>query len=666
MREWTAAIVLPLLAVALSAQTISKLPDWAQLHATAALAAASPADADAWVLLDRTEIAYVGSGQVKVKRYRLTKVLSEQGLDEGTFYLMGFGGASSQVKRLKGWNARPDGVVKTLDSNEVIEVEGFQSIHGNHFMSGTATRAILPLVMKGSLIAFESEQVFRSPMGPVEMASIMEVHPVRQWELRVAPEGGWVRDLRAVGLDLDLMHGQPWLREAQLTKGKSLVVKEVPAWPKHELAHPHARNLYPWVLVRFHDLELKDAPGSGSWDELAAWVHGQYQPRFVPTKVVDTTGKSTLAALHAIHGWMSRELTYKMVYLSPIRGWIPEPTDETVRKRYGDCKDLTTCFLGQAKALGLKVYPVLATIVEGEVEADEPVNPYAFNHAISAVRLEQSLGLPSEVETPQGRFLLVDPTSRFTPLGYLPEEHRGHRVMICLERQSLWVTIPERSIQPNETRRTLVGEARADGHLEARLQVRAQGAGSLPLRQAVLEIDPLILRRRLPSALGIDLTPDAPFELVRHSNPLDLDQPFDLEVRFTTSMAYRAGSECSLDLPGMPSVATPIQRPGQPRKTPIQVRRQSHLEFTASIAVPARVEPVLPRLNQATAFRSLTWSASARPSALGTTVEVALVMDRKDADFGFDQLTEGLAAWKKDRALINSLREDGLAFKRLP
>jgi hypothetical protein len=522
------------------------------------------------------------------------------------------------------------------------------------------------MVMKGSLIAFESEQMFRNPMGPVDGASIMEAYPVRQWELLVAPGGGWFRDLRSVGLDLDLMHGQPWLKHAQLIKGKSLVVKEVPALPKHELAHPHARNLFPWALVRFHDPDLKDAPANGSWDGLAAWFQEQYQPRFVPTKVVDTAGKSTLDALTAIHGWMSRELTYKMVYLSPKRGWIPEPTDETVRKRYGDCKDLTGCFLGQAKALGLKVYPVLATIVEGEIEADEPVNPYAFNHAISAIQLEHSLGLASEVETSQGRFLLVDPTSRFTPLGYLPGEHRGQRVMICLERRALWVTIPERAIQRNETWMTLVGEARADGHLEARLQVRAQGEGGLKLRQAVLETDPLILRRQLPSALGIDLTPDVPFEVVRHSNPLMVNQPFELEVRFTTSMAYRVGRECSLDLPGMPMVATPIQRPGLTRLTPIQVKRQSHVEFTASISIPARVEPVLPLLNQATPFRSLTWTASAKLAAHGSTVNVSLIMDRKDAEFGFDNLTEGLAAWKKDRALINSLREDGLAFKPLP
>jgi len=36
---------------------------------------------------------------------------------------------------------------------------------------------------------------------------------------------------------------------------------------------------------------------------------------------------------------------------------------------------------------------------------------------------------------------------------------------------------------------------------------------------------------------------------------------------------------------------------------------------------------------------------------------------RKDASFPFGQLDQGLEAWKKDRALVRSLLEDGMALK---
>ncbi len=655
-----------LFSLTLAAQSMSKLPDWARPHATAALTATPPPEADAWVLLDRTEIAYVGSGTIKLKRYRLTRVVTEQGLDENQFRLSGFGGRSSEVTRLKGWNLRPDGEIKTLDADRVITREGRLRLNGNDFTSGTDTVAHLPMVMKGSLVAFESEQILRGPMGPVEVVFIMERHPVRQWELEVAKQDSWFRDLRSVRLDLDLRHGQPWLKQARLVPGQSLMVQEVPALPKDERATPHWRNLFPWVLVRFQDPELKGVPGQDSWDAQAAWIQSQYESRLTPIKVVDTTSLNLLDSLQAIHCWMSRELTYKQVYLTPERGWIPESTGETLRKRYGDCKDLSACFLGQVKGLGLRVYPVLARIIEGDIEPDEPVHAYAFNHAISAIRLDQSLGLPAEVDTPQGRFLLVDPTDRFTPLGYLPGAHRGRRVMICLEGRALWVAVPAGATQRNEMALDLVGEAQTDGRLAGTLKVRAGGESGDLLRHLFLEVDPKLLRQQLPALLGLDLTPEAPFEVLRHGQPLALDGPFELEVRFTASLAYRSGSECTLDLPGVPLGKPSLQKPGQVRLSPIQVRDSLHLEVTAAINVPARVEPILPSLNQDTPFRKLVWTAEAKPVGHGSLVRVSLTMDRKDCDFDQEHLAAGQAAWKQDRSLLTSLRSDGLAFKRLP
>lgn len=659
-------LVALLFAFHLDAQSISKLPDWARPHATAALTATPPPDADAWVLLDRTEIAYVGSGTIKMKRYRLTRVLTEGGLDEDRFHLSGLGGRSSEVTRLKGLNLRLDGEVKTLDSDHVIKREGRLELNGDDFTSGTDTTAHLPMVVKGSLVAFESEQVLRNPMGPVEVVFIMERHPIRQWELEVAKGNSWFTDLRSVRLDLDLRHGQPWLKQALLLPGQGLTVKDVPALPKDERATPHWRNLFPWVLVRFQDPDLKDAPGQDSWDIQAAWIQSQYESRITPVKAVDTKGLSPLESLQGIHRWMSRELTYKQVYLTPERGWIPEPTGETIRKRYGDCKDLTACLLGQVKGLGLRVYPVLARIIEGKIEPDEPVHAYAFNHVISAIRLDQSLGLPAEVETPQGRFLLVDPTDRFTPLGYLPGAHRGRRVMICLEDRALWVAVPAGAIQRSEMALDLVGEAQTDGRLSGTLKVRAGGQEGCRLRQLFLEADPKVLRQHLPSLLGLNLTPEAPFEVLSHGQPLALDGPFELEVRFTASLAYRSGTECTLDLPGVPAGKPSLQKPGQIRSNPIQVRDNLHLEVTATVTVPARVEAILPSLNQETPFCKLSWTAEAKTAGHGSLIRVSLTMDRKDCDFDQEHLAAGLAAWKQDRSLLTSLRSDGLAFKRLP
>ena len=103
----------PVLAVllfpALLAGPFYKLPGWASEQAMEASKEAPPAGADAWVLLDRTEFAYRGDGEIRKRNYRLVRILTERGRDQGAFFIHGLGGTASQVTQLQGWNLRPDG-----------------------------------------------------------------------------------------------------------------------------------------------------------------------------------------------------------------------------------------------------------------------------------------------------------------------------------------------------------------------------------------------------------------------------------------------------------------------------------------------------------------------------------------------------------------------------
>ena len=99
---------------------ISKLPDWAQAYALAATTEKPPEDAEAWVLLDRTEFAYMGNGEIRRRHFRLVQVLGEKGTGEGVYALHGLGGNSSRIKKLKGWNLRPDDTVTKVDRDDLV------------------------------------------------------------------------------------------------------------------------------------------------------------------------------------------------------------------------------------------------------------------------------------------------------------------------------------------------------------------------------------------------------------------------------------------------------------------------------------------------------------------------------------------------------------------
>lgn len=640
---------------------LSLLPAWAVAHAQAATALLEPKEADAWVLLDRTEIAYAGEGEVRVRRLRLVKVLTERGLREGTFVLSGLGGKTSTVKKVRGWNLRPGGDVERLDRDSVVTVD---SDSEDTLSTGTLTAAFVPRVVKGSLVAFESLQIFQHPMGPVDEVYLMERHPVRRWELQVAKKEGWFTNLKQVSVRMETRHFSPWVTSSRVVPGESIQAEDLPPLPKRETAQPHLRNLLPKVVVRFLDPDLGSAPSTESWDTLATWIQNTYRLKAYADQLPTGDAKDVRTRLDAVHRWMCRELTYRQVYLSPERGWIPETAAETVRKRYGDCKDLTTCFLAQAKQAGLPGFPALARIGEGRVEAEEPVSPFCFNHAIAAVRLEQSLGLKAEVLTPRGRFLLVDLTSRTTPLGYLGTAHQGGRVLICTESGGLWVEIPEEAILRTKVEIRLEATADTQGALAGILRFRETGdAGLRAVR--ILQGESGLRAHLLRDVL--DLPPTGKLELLSSGDPFDLDRPYEVSLRFTHPNGLNlSGKEAALTRWGLPGTPPILQRSGAPRAFPIEVDASGSLDYEAVILAPWVLRPELGALDLETPLRKVSWKAEASVQEQKSILRLTFLQTRKPYRADYAQREQGTADWKRDRVALKRILDDGLVFTRLP
>ena len=655
--RWAGTLLL--VAALLPAQDLTRLPEWAAQAARASAVEPAPADADAWVLLDRTEIAYVGDGEIRQQRFRLVKVLGERGIRQGIFVLHGLGGKGNKVKRLKGWNLRPDGELVKLDSDHVVTMNDASDAE---FSTDTLTGAVLDRVVKGSYIAFESLEAIQSPVGPVAATRILESVPVRRWELDVAKKEGWFTNLQAVDVRIDRRHFLPWIPLIEPLGVTGLRVSNLPVLPVDEGGHPHLSNVLPSVRVRFLDPAQPTARMWGGWDEVAKWTAGHYRTATTSAGAADVKGRQGLDGLRALWGWMAESLTYKQVYLTNDRGWVPEQAAEVGRKRYGDCKDLTAFFLSEAKSLGFSGFPVLARINEGDIEAQDEPFP-VFNHVIAALRLEKSLGLPAEMETPQGRFLLMDPTDPFTPLGFLSSGHRGRRVMVCLAEGAQWVTIPDRAILQDRLNVNLEGEAQGTV-LRATLALQETG-NYWGLRAIAHRGGAKAVRESLMSS-RFDLPATAKIEVTRLGDPLATDLPFEVEVKLTHPDGFhRNGGEWNVAAWGIPYPLALIQKVGAPRRYPVCNQASGELHYQAVLKVPVKVKPVMAEQKADTPFRVHEWKAGADPSAGGTTLRLSLDHRYKPALFDFDQKEKGLQAWKQDRNLVRALREDGLAFKML-
>lgn len=655
MRRIAHALVL-LGATWLSAQDLSRLPNWAAEAAREAQSEPLPPDAEAWVLLDRTEIAYTGDGEIRQRRFRVVRVLSEQGLNQRVFVLHGLGGKASKVKKLKGWNLRPDGEITRIDSDHVVTLNDASDAE---FSTDTVTGAALDRVVKGSYIAFESLEEIQSPIGPVSAVSPMESVPVRRWELDVAKREGWFSNLKAVDIKTEALHFTPWVGAVEPLGPTGMRLRNLGALPKGEGGHPFLENVLPLVRVRFLDPAWAPSRIWQSWDDLARWTWPMYQAQIPPQPPQGLGGAPGAEGLRALWAWMGRSLTYKQVYLTPERGWVPEPPGETSRKRYGDCKDLSAFLIAEARRMGYPSHPALARIVNGSIERGEMPYP-VFNHVISAIQLDASLGWPAEVQTPKGRFLLVDPTDAFTPLGFLGSAHQDRQVMICLPGGAEWVDIPSAAILGDAMDIQVRGEAK--GRSLAATLTFSETGHYWGLRSLFHHRGLKGLQDHLQS-VRFDLPAHAGLEVLKVGDPLALHRPFEVVVQVSHPEGFRwTGQEWVLPAWGLPGLPEVIQKAGVPRRYPIAKSALGHLSFHAEYLLPVRAVPLLASKQGRTPFRDLTWRAEARPAETGCTVILDMTQSLTPARFDLPDQNKGLSAWKQDRGLMKILLEDGLAF----
>jgi hypothetical protein len=286
-----------------------------------------------------------------------------------------------------------------------------------------------------------------------------------------------------------------------------------------------------------------------------------------------------------------------------------------------------------------------------------------FDHVIVALRLERSLNLPAEVQTQTGRYLLVDPTDPYTPLGQLDEGHRDSRVLICLAGSGQWAAVPSGAVLHGDLQINLTGRVDAAGGLKAEILLKEIGglwrlrslANSLS-RTAFIDF---LKTNHMNQALN------GTCEILSLSDPLDLQRPFEVRLRLEDSHAIALqGSDLLFRPPiGLPALPPPLTQAGKKRQFPVESRGAGHLLLTGSIDLPRAVRPVLAEHAEATSFRSLAWKVATEPSPTGCTLVFLVDQRRKDASFPFGQLDQGLDAWKKDRALVRSLLQDGMALK---
>ncbi|MBK7688614.1 MAG: DUF3857 domain-containing protein [Elusimicrobia bacterium] len=92
---------------------------------------------------------------------------------------------------------------------------------------------------------------------------------------------------------------------------------------------------------------------------------------------------STEIRIQEVFNYIDDNIRYVSMNLGQ-NGLTPHPAEETLKNRYGDCKDRTALAIALLKGLGVKAYPALVAPALPEIQDTLPRWGY-FNHMIAAV-----------------------------------------------------------------------------------------------------------------------------------------------------------------------------------------------------------------------------------------------------------------------------------------
>lgn len=202
-------------------------------------------------------------------------------------------------------------------------------------------------------------------------------------------------------------------------------------------------------------------------------------------RAADGPAASQMETVGRVLAHLHKEVRYTGVELG-AGGLIPRTPAETLRRKFGDCKDKSVLLAGLLRALDIPAYVALLYAAEGAQDLDESVPGFGgFNHAIVVIP-----GTPA---------IWIDPTDPYSRAGELPPGDQGRLALIASPTTTGLVRTPEAA--PGDDREIVTREVFLADLGPARIVETSvfYGAPESSVRASYASVSPESLREGLKS-----------------------------------------------------------------------------------------------------------------------------------------------------------------------
>ncbi len=540
-----------------------------------------PAETNAIVLYDEQETTVQPNGDVETLYRRAYKILRPGGRDYGILAVP-FDN-QTRITWLKAWCIPKDG-----KDYEVKEKDAIETGLGEEFYSDTRRKILqIPAATPGNVIGYEYRQKGR-PFILQDEWWIQSGLPVRRSRFAINLPPGWEYSTR-------------WIKfpeQKPIVDTATQKVWEVENIPpiKEEPLMPAFRAVVARMGITYHPSSGGgSALGPTDWDQIGSWYYTlsnnsrQSTPE-IQQKVRELTAGATSwrDKVRVLSAYVQSNVRYVDIEIG-IGGFQPHAAGDIYRHQYGDCKDKATLLDAMLHEAGIESYLVLAQVNRGVV-APEFASAKTFNHAVLAIPVpasESGQDLSDIVETRKfGKLLFVDPTSTYTPFGYIPWYLQDNYVLVAAQQGGELVHLPLNVSTANELVRQSKLELHPDGSLSGVVDETWSGGEASDKREELLGAAGTDRAKVLENFLANFLRG---FHLTGASvtNLEDVNKPLMLHYQFTADHYAKSAGELLIVRPRVLGEKSSDIAEGDPRKFPVEFEEASLQTDDFEITLPA-------------------------------------------------------------------------------
>jgi tetratricopeptide (TPR) repeat protein/transglutaminase-like putative cysteine protease len=323
----------------------------------------------------------------------------------------------------------PSGGVHLLDPRTLVE-SGVGESGDELYSDRRVLQGPLPAVVADAIVEEVSVVRDEAPFfdaGSLSRFWFAQPNPVRRVRLRLdSPKSLPIR-WAARGADLRPTETQRDGRRVLLFERRDSAARgEIEPFP------PRDADLAPQVVFTT----------GRSWEEVARRYAEVLETRLrgsdlsATVKRVVPEGTSRPVAVRLLTTWLHQNVRYTGLEFGEA-AIVPAPPDETLGRRYGDCKDLSLLLVGLLRAAGIEAHVALLRTQWFEVSPDLP-GLGEFDHAIVRVDGKEPIW--------------IDPTDPYTAPGRLAPPDEGRLALVARAGTKALVATPTSRSVENHSR----------------------------------------------------------------------------------------------------------------------------------------------------------------------------------------------------------------------